>query len=228
MNGKRFGPNIVRAWFDTVFLHVLRGLARQRGFLQKQNWTYRFHTQSLEYVAPVEAYLPFGAEDNLEQLVSFFPELQPTIATHDEAVANLTERCRELHKAILADPEFEDSFAHLQSHVPTTLGRPFVSFFGALSEDGDIRSLLAEYLVNNLGALPGHYATAEVWNRYGENLKAALSGPFVTACRDRSAEAGSRALAAGNQLEEALRETRSHLSLEFDVPYFAEAGALRS
>ena len=66
-----YGPNIVRAWFDTVFRFALKGLDSERGFLARKNWTYRFQPPSLEYLGPVREHLP-GAWDNLEQFVFFF------------------------------------------------------------------------------------------------------------------------------------------------------------
>ena len=72
---KPYGPNIVRAWFDTVFQYALRGLDNERGFLVRRNWTFRFRSRTLEYLCPFAEHLPGAARENLEQFVSFFPEV---------------------------------------------------------------------------------------------------------------------------------------------------------
>jgi hypothetical protein len=60
-----YGPNIVRAWFDTVFRYALRGLESERSFLTGRNWTFRFHTRALEYLGPLVEHLPAKARENL-------------------------------------------------------------------------------------------------------------------------------------------------------------------
>jgi hypothetical protein len=70
---KPYGPNIVRAWFDTVVQHILSGLEMEKRFLLQRNWTFRHYSRTLEYIAPVGKYVPGGALENLEQFVSFLP-----------------------------------------------------------------------------------------------------------------------------------------------------------
>ena len=44
---KRYGPNIVRAWFDTVFHYALRALDNERHFLTKHDWIFQFNNRAL-------------------------------------------------------------------------------------------------------------------------------------------------------------------------------------
>src|SRR5713101_8242128 len=55
-----YGPNIVRAWFDTVIQPALRGLETEQSFLERKNWTFRFHPLSLEFIGPLREHLPGG------------------------------------------------------------------------------------------------------------------------------------------------------------------------
>jgi hypothetical protein len=50
-----YGPNIVRAWFDTVLRQVLSGLQSEQDFPGRRNWTFRHNTQALEYIASIKA-----------------------------------------------------------------------------------------------------------------------------------------------------------------------------
>ncbi len=234
MRGKRrsthrkpYGPNIVRAWFNTVFFHALRALASEPQLLRAGNWTYRFHRRSLEYIGPLADHMPNGGRENLDQFLSFFPDVTAIVDEHDNGVAALREACDTLHTAILRDPQFDAIFNEIRSEAPMTLGSDIQSHFGAYQEEKDWRGLLAEDMVNNARELPPHYANARLWNHYRDRLTAILEDPVLTQLRDRTRYAGEKLLQSAEALSSRLRDTRSELSLEFDVPFFSEvAGVL--
>src|SRR5580698_567302 len=89
-NAKKYGPNIVRAWFDTVFQYVLGRLESERGLLLRRNWTFRFYNRSLEYIVTLGDHMPVGVRENLEQFASFFPDIGELLKAHDLKVVNLT------------------------------------------------------------------------------------------------------------------------------------------
>ena len=224
---KPYGPNIVRAWFDTVFHYALRGLENERDFLVRRNWTYRFRKRSLEYLGPVAEHLPAEARENLEQLISFFPEVSAAIEEHDKRERQLQDNCRAYMDAILKDSSFQKAFESVASEAPHTLGRQFGEHFGAYSAEEDFMGLLAEYLVNNVENLPSQYATAELWNRYRESFLTSVSTSELNSFREAVERSGVALFDAVNELTSLLRTTRSDLSLEFDVPYVAELSSVR-
>jgi hypothetical protein len=222
-----YGPNIVRAWFDTVFQYALRGLESERSFLTRRNWTFRFHTRTLEYLGPLVEYLPAGARENLEQFVSFFPKVGEKISEHDICEHQLEESCRAYFAAILDNGDFRKTFESIASEAPQALGREFSSHFGAYSSDADFMGILAEYLINNVETLPSYYSTAELWNRYRDRFPPLVSEPALASFREATEREGRAVLQAVDGLTSLLKETRSALSLRFDVPYVAELNSVR-
>lgn len=224
---KPYGPNIVRAWFDTVFYYSLAGLERERGFLVRRNWTFRFRDATLEYLGPLAAHLPTAARENLEQFVSFFPEASARITDHDGAERQLEQNCRTYFEAILNHPHFRAVFESVGTEAPQALGREFSSHFGAYSSDTDFMGILAEYLVNNVETLPSHYSTAELWNHYRDRFLPVVLTPELAPFRETTTQAGQALLKAVEDLTSSLKSIRSELSLEFDVPYVAELNSVR-
>ena len=217
-----YGPNIVRAWFDTVFRYALRGLESERGFLAKHNWTFRFHTLTLEYLGPLAEHLPAEARENLEQFVSFFPKVEAEISHQDACEHQLEQDCRSYFAAILQSVAFQEVFESVAEESPRVLGREFSSFFGAYTSPADFKGCLAEYLINNVECLASCYSTAELWNRYRDRFLPVVDGPDLSHLRVAVERAGHSMLGAVDELTSLLKETRSELSLRFDVAYVAE------
>jgi hypothetical protein len=70
--------------------------------------------------------------------------------------------------------------------------------------------------------LPRHYANAPLWNKYRERIVAVLEDPALAAHKHALMSAGEALLRAVDNLDSVLRETRPKLSVEFDVPIYAE------
>ncbi|MGA3096610.1 MAG: hypothetical protein ABSF25_09175 [Bryobacteraceae bacterium] len=224
-NGRKkplYGPNIVRAWFDTVFHYALRGLEHERNFLERRNWTYRFHLDALEYLAPLAEHLPGSARDNLEQFLSFFPAIRILIDEHNYGTARLARTCSEFHAALLASPRFDEVYASVEAEAPVKLDGEFRSHFGAFSTKDHFRGLLAEYLVNNIRENPGYYTTARLWKRYSEQFFSVLDEPGLASHRQAADACGHGLSEAVVKLAGRLKESRSDLSLKFDVPIAVE------
>jgi hypothetical protein len=224
---KPYGPNIVRAWFDTVFHFALRGLESERDFLARRNWTFRFHNRALEYIGPFAEHLPAQARENLEQFLSFFSEVGDLIGEHDRRERRLRQDCDAYFEAILESPQFRQVFQSVAGEAPRTLGRDFSSYFGAYSSEADFVGSLAEHLVNNVMTLPNHYSAADLWNHYGDRFREVVSTSELAAFAEATTQSGQALLDAVNDLTASFKSTRSALSLEFDVPYVAELTSVR-
>jgi hypothetical protein len=223
-----YGPNIVRAWFDTVIQPALHGLETEQSFLARKNWTFRFHPPSLEFIGPLREHLPSRAVENLDQFLSFFPAIGSSVGQHDRLVEALLAECRAFHAALAMSPRMREVYRRIAEDAPAKLGKDISRHFGAYSKETDFIGVLAELLVNNTPEqLPPHYSTAELWSRYRDWLTPIVQDGDPANHRQRAQRAGTKLLKAVNTLRDELRGTRSQLSLDFDVPYVAEAMAVR-
>lgn len=222
-----YGPNIVRAWFDTVFQPLLRGLEMERGVLARKNWTWEFWRPSLRSLAPVREHVSAEAWDNLEQLLSFHPELTPPIDEHDRRVQELFESCQAFHYALVSSPELRNLWKQIAEECPRTVGGEPRNHFGAYSTDEEFIAVLADYVVNNVSQQPAHYATSKLWNHYRERLTALRELPGIRPYEERTTSAGEKLAQAVEALLAVLRKTRSDLSIAYDLPFVAETAVLR-
>jgi hypothetical protein len=222
-----YGPNIVRAWFDTVFHYVLSGLEMEKRFLVSRNWTFRHYSRTLEYIAPVWKHVPAEALENLEQFISFFPEADTFIKRHDESVQRLQNRCLAYADAIIENAHFLAVFRRVEEESPQVLNRQFKEHFGAYSSKEDFMRILAEYLVNNIDSLADIYSTAALWNRYREDLVSAVATTELMPLREAIEEAGRDLVEAADELVASMKKIRNELSLAFDVPFVAELSSVR-
>jgi hypothetical protein len=220
-----YGPNIVRAWFDTVFHYALRGLDMEWRFMAQRNWTFRFNRHTLEYIAPIAEHVP--ARDNLEQFLSFFAGVKSLVGEHDHEVGRLLVTCSAFHTAIVKSPNFRRTFESVEVEAPTTLGSEFSSHFGAYGATEDFAGILAEYLVNNVANLPSHYSTSRLWNTFRDRFIPLVDVPELAAYHQATEASGRDLIVAVDRLTSELKQTRSELSLEFDAPFVAEITSAR-
>ena len=199
----------------------------ERGFLAEYNWTFRFHTLTLEYLGPLAEHLPAEARENLEQFVSFFPQVEAKISDHDTCERQLELDCRAYFTGILESGIFQQVFESVAAESPRVLGREFSSFLGAYSSPADFKGILAEYLISNVERLPSYYSAAELWNRYRDRFLPVVDAPDLGNLQVAVERAGHSMLGAVDELTSLLKETRSKLSLRFDVAYVAELKDVR-
>jgi len=220
--GKQIGPNIVRAWFDTVINPLLRSLETERELLQKGNWTWRFRPAGLELIRPARAYLEPEAQENLGQFVVLNPDAKGRIDLHDSKILPLLEECIKLHRAIKRDGGFRELYSRVTS--PESLSELKVmdmsAVFGAYPKQDQLE-LLAQYVTNKVGELGLYYTGAILWNRYrGDFLKVRGRSDVRGYCQSAARE-GALLLREVNRLIALLEEKRLELSLEHDQPYVA-------
>src|SRR5438552_13695926 len=111
---RRPGPNIVRAWFDTVINPMVAGLETEQRFLSKQNWTWEFRPGGLESIRPIAVWIRLGvrvdAWPNLEQFLTLHEDIKQQVERHDSAVHLLSELCRKCHEALVKSPELAAAY----------------------------------------------------------------------------------------------------------------------
>jgi hypothetical protein len=217
-NKKKYGPNIVRAWFATIFQYVLGRLESERGYLLRRNWTFRYYNRSLEYVASLDEHMPAIERANLEQFRSFFPEVNGLIEEHDNRVDELSAACASFHDAILRDGSFQQVLARIETEAQHEFGVDFSTHFGAVSNRADFAAVLAEYLVNNLEDLPSYYATSRLWNRFRERFIPVMASHEIESRRVETESRGRALLEIADKVIEVYKAIRFDLSADLDVP----------
>ena len=220
------GPNIVRAWFDTVINPLLQALKNEQTYLEKGDCTWRFRPGGLEALRSVRAHLDLEAWDNLEQIAQFYRGVKLAADSHDKNVESLSERCALLQQRVQNSPELLDIYQRV-TMAKSLAGIGYSSLeqvFGAYPPS-DHLALLAQYIVNQTGYLPDHYHTARLWNKFRKEFLAVLARPSIRIHMTAADRAREKLLFSVKLLLRILKEKRLELSLEHDVPYVT---ALRS
>ena len=229
------GPRTVRAWFDTIINPLLKAFEQENSRLLRFNWTWHFRLGVLEGIRPVAQYISHETRDNLDQFLNFHGEIKADINKHDKEVEALTNACHRLHAALvnrsplpglyeelttLASLRSAWSHSRLRS-IPlenASAERLLSEFFGGFQKSDHV-SILAEYIVNNIGDLPDHYTTAPFWNRYREKLVQVLQAPEVRNEYRQTQTVGAKLRQTSTKLSQHLQQIRLELSIEYDVPY---------
>jgi hypothetical protein len=216
----RLGPRIVRAWFDTVLNPLIGSVEFELGLLTKRNWTFSFAPPMLELIRSTKSYLRSDAESNLEQVTELNVPLAANIQTHDAATETLLNSVIALHAALVSNNRFIDLCSSLLAPENLLeLGIEDVRFvFGAYPPSDRIK-LLGQNVVNNLGELPSHFATAKFWNRHRKSLLQALTYPNVREHDSSTAQIAATLASVSKTLLNQVKDLRSRLSLRYDVPY---------
>lgn len=215
---RHIGPNIVRAWFDTVINPMLEGLEIERELLRKKNWTWQFQPGGLESIRRITVYVAPEARPNLDLFFQLNPAVALICKAHDKAVDELSRACSELQTALQSDSRLKILYQQFTS--PKSLekmGRTLVDLFGAYPQSSHL-ALLAQYVVNNTAELPDYYYTAPFWNKHRKTFLAILSNPAVRSRSDAVNTAGAGLLRQVDRLILLSKQTRLRLSLEYDVP----------
>jgi hypothetical protein len=214
--GKSVGPNIVRAWFDTVLNPLLYGLSVERNVLTSGDWTWRFRPPRLLSLVPIREHLV--AEDNLEQFLVFHPECRRPIEGHDHCVESLFRACQSFHRALAESAAFQEAYDRTTAQVPLAPGSSVSDLFGAALPE-DHLNVIAEYVVNNTAKLPNYYKTAPLWNQYSAEFVRVRESDAVRPHWEATDNAGAQLAGAVDELATAIRAVREGLSLEYDVPF---------
>jgi hypothetical protein len=224
--GRTVGPNIVRAWFDTVINPLLDGLQTERDLLAAEAWTWRYRPPRLLSAVPVREHLVREARDNLEQFLAFQPQCRPLVQRHDQHAEGLLRQCQALHKALTSHPAMHILYRQAVAELSLASSSELASVFGTDSPEEHL-DVLAEYIVNSVEELPpSFYNTAPLWNRHRDEFlqlrEARDLRPHWVATRTE----GHALAQAAEELDRALRGVRDNLSLEYDVPFVYQISPL--
>jgi hypothetical protein len=218
------GPRIIRSWFDTVINPMLESMKLEQRLLEERNWTWRVPPGHLESLRPIGESPWQVSIDNLEQLISFYPDVDDLIERHDLQASELEDACRVLHKALSASGAIKEAYASAkQDDALPEQGTAVNSVL--YGSDEQHLDLLAQYIVNTAGDLPNYYVYSAVWNKYRSDFLLSLEEPVISPLRDATIQAGERLLGTVNNLSVLLKEIRARLSLKFDVPFITSQSA---
>lgn len=223
---RRVGPNIVRAWFDTVINPVLRGIRYELELIDKKDWTWRFQPGRLEAIRFIRDYVAADAQENFHDFLSSYPKISYDVQIHDERVQWLLTQCINLQRGIvkfLKDSKLCDSLIAAESISKSGEASedPFGGYPKFLRED-----LLAQYIINNTGELPSYYTAAQLWNRHRDELLAVLNEPPVNKEYQNTLRTADLLRKADIKLDHALTEARERLSRQHDVPFVSPSALL--
>jgi hypothetical protein len=209
-------PRIIRAWFDTVLNPLLYGLSIESDALSQGNLTWRLRTQSPVSLVPVRSLLMDLVQANLDQFLSLHSECIGPIQEHDAELARLVECCRKLHAKLIASEEMQATFRRLTT--PGELrGATVDQIFGAV-QPHDWLSVLAEYMINDIGQLSDFYSTADFWNEHGAEFLKLRTSEEIRPFWEDVVRAKDRFSHAVEQLISVFKQVRNDLSLSAGVP----------
>lgn len=239
--GKKYklGPNIVRAWFDTVINPLIHSLGVETFFLSSHSWTWQFRlavppplpsiqthgfvfSSPMEKIAYVRSYLDASGLLNIQQLYELYPNIKKAGEDHDNKVSDLASKCYHLHRLLKESQALRALYDRFTSpeHLSSDIGPG--NIFGAYPKS-DHLALLAQYIVNNQTTLPDHFSTAIFWNTYRGEFLALLSKPDFRVPYQDTLRSGNALLKSSNRLRDMLTELRSTLSLRYDTPYVSSS-----
>jgi len=216
--GRTVGPNIVRAWFDTVINPLLDGLQTERDLLAAEAWTWRYRPPRLASLVPVREHLVREAWDNLDQFLAFQPGCREPVPRHDKHVEKLLHECRSFHRALIGNRAMQRLYQSAVADLSPAPSSGLASVFGMDSPEEHL-DVLAEYIVNGIGKLPGYYGTAPLWNRQRDEFLRLRETEDLRPLWKTVRARGRRLAEAVEELDGALRRTRDNLSLRYDVPF---------
>jgi hypothetical protein len=206
----------VAAWIYAVINPIIDCLERELALLESGNLTWRPHTGRCEMIRSMQEYVDSTQWPNYQTFLAEHPNsvFIPAFTQHDSEVLKLEVVAQLLFKQLLSSPEFlaavneavngyESQKASLGPQAPTLT-----------HTRGEIPKMAAEYLVNNLQALPSHYLISAFWNSTGKSLIAFRNNPeFAPLHRSegRLSEISAKAKVA-------LESYHLDLSRSYDVP----------
>ncbi len=218
------GPRIIRSWFDTVINPILENLKLEEKLLVQRNWTWRVPPSHLESIRSIVESAWQVSVDNLEQLITFYPNVEDLIERHDQEESELEDACRALHEALSTSSAIKEAYGKAKQDDALTEQGTAVNSVLHGSDDQHL-DLLAQYIVNNAEELPNYYVHSSVWNKYRSEFLSSLEDPAISPLRNAAVQAGEKLLGTVNELSALLKEIRSRLSLQFDVPFVTSQSA---
>lgn len=211
-NVPRKGMRRVEAWIYTVINPLIEALKVEKSFLKEKNWTWRYQTKSLEFILPLEKYVDSASLPNFEDFLKANPQIERKRKKHEDLRAALSENCEIAFNYLIALGSFQNK---IKSSLSTSeKENPAGEYPGGAVPEKDFDKLIAQYIVNWIKELPGHYTTSKFWSRFeNEFLQFRTSGVF-----EKLDASGEQLEREDDHLLTTLENLRSNLCEEYDIP----------
>ncbi|MBI3605331.1 MAG: hypothetical protein HY202_04815 [Nitrospirae bacterium] len=205
------GARRVEAWIYTVINPLIESLKIESTFLEDKNWTYRYTTNNLEFIFPLEQYLGSAFLPNFEDFLKAHPRIEQRRKKHEDLRAALSEHCRLVFNHLIDLQDFENK---VNSSLKRYEHESQQEYPGGAVPRGDFKKLVAQYVLNQIKELPEHYTTSKFWSSFGREF---LEFRAYTGFGELETS-GDRLKEEDDSLVSALEKLRFRLCKEYDVP----------
>lgn len=207
---------LARTWLITVINPVLQGLRQEEVWLTRKNWTWRYSTGTFEHLWPLIEYVDPIYRDNFSEFCGWYEKAAQAIKAHDSAAGELAAACNMAFRRLFETPDFFAAVAEANA-TAAKKGIRIEEARGAVPSD-QWSSLIAEYLINNVRALPEYYATAAFWKEASEIVLRVRNAQSLREQFDALDQAGLKLLQAAERAEETLVSIRQTYTRKFGLP----------
>jgi hypothetical protein len=211
-NAFKKGTRRVEAWIYTVINPLIEALKVEKSFLKEKNWTWRYQTRSLEFILPLEKYVDLASLPNFSDFLKANPQIERKRKKHEDLFVVLSENCQIAFNHLVALETFQDKVKSALTAYERE--NPGEGFLGGAVPGKDFDKLFAQYIVNWIKELPGHYTTAKFWSKFGgEFLQFRTHDVF-----DKLDASGELLEKEDERLSKTLEDLRSDLVETYDIP----------
>lgn len=207
---------LARTWLITVINPVLQGLRRERVWLTRRNWSWRYSTGTFEHLWLVEYYVDPLYRDNFAEFLAWYPSVGVVARDHDAALKELAAACNEAFRRLWETGDFAAAVLEADA-IAAQKGASIDHARGALPVE-DWRRLIAEYLINNVQTLPEHYTAASYWREAGTVILRVRNVAPLRAEFEKLDRLGEKALQAAQEAERRLVAVRQDYTRKFGLP----------
>jgi hypothetical protein len=217
------GRERAKAWIYSVINPLLEALNTQSVFLKRRNWTFRFSSENLEFIRPLQAYISYQGRPNWEDFVASNPGARERIENRDRQREELRKACNLAWHYLVDLEEFRQKVLMLLNEFRAE--EPPASHRVSGLPDEEFHKLVAERIVNDIGDIPDHYGDHRFWSRFRDELIQFRRGPSF----EQIERAGLDLSNANDQVAVELARVREELASNLDIPwapYYDESLAL--
>lgn len=212
----KLNRELARTWVITVINPVVESLRREKVWLERKDWTWRYSTSTFEYLWPIATYVDPPYADNFTEFCRWYAEAAQAIGGHDSLLEQLVIACRKTLERLLDSEDFRRALEDADT-VARNQGINIQEARGAVPTDQWPR-LMAEYLINNRGLLPEYYTTAAYWKEAGSIILGIKNDEAWRQKFTFLERTGGRLLRVTEQAEETLVSVRQSYTRQFSLP----------
>ncbi len=211
------GDRVVQSWIFDVINPLLRNLERERERLEQKKLTWEVPPGHFKSIRPIQEYIrPFT--DTLSQLLQHYPFLAVIVVIRKEQMRHLLAACIHLQDSIEKEEQLRKIYLQAKADDSMTRqGEPLNKVFNIDSEQEHLAGI-TQCIVNQSDEMPTHFGYYAVWNKYRDDLLALLNLPLIRMQNETVRSSAESFLITTQDLIQLLRETRSQLSLKYNVP----------